>query len=80
MAGSFTIIGDFVSLTGNLPPERPEDLKRRANASRTPYTIEFDETERGKKVYVERDSVDVCPVKAVNREQGTAQQCLFFGF
>jgi len=34
------------------PPERPEDLKRRVNASRTPVTITFDETERGKKVYM----------------------------
>jgi len=33
------------------PPERPEDLNRRANASRTPFTLTFDETERGKKVY-----------------------------
>jgi len=33
------------------PPERPEDLSRRVNASRTPFTLEFDETERGKKVY-----------------------------
>lgn len=34
------------------PPKRPEDLRRHANASRTPHTITFDETERGKKVYV----------------------------
>jgi hypothetical protein len=34
------------------PPERPEDLTRRVNASRTPCTIVFDETERGKKVYM----------------------------
>jgi len=34
------------------PPERPEDLTRRINASRTPVTITFDETERGKKVYM----------------------------
>ena len=34
------------------PPERPEDLTRRVNASRTPCTITFDETERGKKVYM----------------------------
>ena len=34
------------------PPERPEDLKRHVNASRTPVTITFDETERGKKVYM----------------------------
>ena len=34
------------------PPERPEDLKRHVNASRTPVTIAFDETERGKKVYL----------------------------
>jgi len=33
------------------PPERPQDLRRHSNASRTPYTITFDETERGKKVY-----------------------------
>jgi len=34
------------------PPQRPEDLTRRVNASRTPCTIAFDETERGKKVYM----------------------------
>jgi len=34
------------------PPQRPEDLTRRVNASRTPVTITFDETERGKKVYM----------------------------
>ena len=34
------------------PPERPEDLKRHTLASRTPYALEFDETERGKRVYV----------------------------
>jgi len=34
------------------PPERPEDLTRRVNAGRTPCTIAFDETERGKKVYM----------------------------
>jgi len=33
------------------PPERPEDLTRRALATRTPYVLEFDETERGKTVY-----------------------------
>jgi hypothetical protein len=33
-------------------PARPEDLARHALASRTPYTIEFDETQRGKTVYV----------------------------
>lgn len=34
------------------PPERPESLTRHTMASRTPYAIEFDETERGKTVYV----------------------------
>jgi len=34
------------------PPERPEELNRHALASRTPHTIEFDETERGKTVYI----------------------------
>ena len=34
------------------PPERPESLNRHTLASRTPHTIEFDETERGKTVYV----------------------------
>jgi len=34
------------------PPERPEDLTRRVNASRTPVTITFDETERGRKIYM----------------------------
>jgi hypothetical protein len=34
------------------PPERPESLKRHKMASRTPYAIKFDETERGKTVYV----------------------------
>jgi len=33
------------------PPERPEDLRRRALATRTPYVLEFDESERGKTVY-----------------------------
>lgn len=34
------------------PPKRPEDLGRQKLASRTPYLIEFDETERGKTVYI----------------------------
>ena len=34
------------------PPKRPEDLNRHAMASRTPYTLRFDETERGKSVYI----------------------------
>ena len=34
------------------PPERPEDLNRHTMASRTPHTLEFDETERGKTVYI----------------------------
>ena len=33
------------------PPDRPEDLTRRALATRTPYVLQFDETERGKTVY-----------------------------
>ena len=34
------------------PPERPEALTRHTMASRTPHAIQFDETERGKTVYV----------------------------
>ena len=34
------------------PPHRPEQLKRHVLASRTPKEIVFDETERGKTVYV----------------------------
>ena len=34
------------------PPARPEDLTEHILASSTPYTINFDETERGKIVYV----------------------------
>jgi hypothetical protein len=34
------------------PPERPEDLTRHTLASRTPHTLLFDETERGKTVYI----------------------------
>ena len=34
------------------PPERPEDLTEHVLASSTPYTISFDEKERGKIVYV----------------------------
>ena len=34
------------------PPARPEELSRHKLESRTPYTIKFDETERGKTVYV----------------------------
>ena len=34
------------------PPTRPSDLKRHTMASRTPYILEFDETERGKTVYI----------------------------
>jgi len=34
------------------PPERPSDLAEHIMASRTPHIIEFDETERGKTVYV----------------------------
>ena len=34
------------------PPSRPEDLSRQRLASRTPYLIEFDESERGKTVYI----------------------------
>jgi hypothetical protein len=34
------------------PPARPEDLTNHALASRTPYAIDFDETERGKTGYV----------------------------
>ena len=33
------------------PPKRPGDLSRHALASRTPYTLSFDETERGKTMY-----------------------------
>jgi hypothetical protein len=34
------------------PPEKPEDLEHHIMASRTPFTLHFDETERGKTVYV----------------------------
>jgi hypothetical protein len=34
------------------PPAQPEDLTNHALASRTPYAIEFNETQRGKTVYV----------------------------
>ena len=31
--------------------DRPEDLAQHALATRTPYVLQFDETERGKTVY-----------------------------
>ena len=34
------------------PPERPESLNRHSMASRTPFIIDFDETERGKTAYI----------------------------
>jgi len=34
------------------PPERPDTLSRHTMASRTPHSIQFDETERGKTVYI----------------------------
>jgi hypothetical protein len=34
------------------PPEKPEDLEHHTMASRTPYTLYFEETERGKTVYI----------------------------
>ncbi|MDR3012358.1 MAG: hypothetical protein LBU70_04020 [Chitinispirillales bacterium] len=34
------------------PPERPESLNRHTMASRTPKSLLFDETERGKTVYI----------------------------
>jgi hypothetical protein len=34
------------------PPQRPADLTLHTMASRTPHAIEFDETERGRTVYV----------------------------
>jgi hypothetical protein len=34
------------------PPERPEDLEHHAMASRTPFTLHFEETERGKTVQI----------------------------
>jgi hypothetical protein len=34
------------------PPTRPEELNRHVLASKTPHTLKFDETERGKTVYV----------------------------
>jgi len=34
------------------PPERPTDLAEHTMASRTPHIIEFDETDRGKTVYI----------------------------
>jgi hypothetical protein len=38
--------------TLDAPPERPTDLAEHTMASRTPHIIEFDETERGKTVYI----------------------------
>ena len=34
------------------PPQRPEDLSHHTMASRTPYSLQFDETQRGKTVYI----------------------------
>ena len=34
------------------PPQRPEDLTQHTMASRTPHTLNFDETQRGKTVYI----------------------------
>jgi hypothetical protein len=34
------------------PPEKPEELEHHTMASRTPFTLHFEETERGKTVYV----------------------------
>jgi hypothetical protein len=34
------------------PPVQPDDLNRHTLASRTPHTLAFNETERGKTVYV----------------------------
>jgi hypothetical protein len=34
------------------PPARPEDLTQHTMASKTPHAIPFDETERGKTVYI----------------------------
>ena len=34
------------------PPTTPDDLNRHMMASRTPHSLEFDETERGKTVYI----------------------------
>jgi hypothetical protein len=34
------------------PPETPDQLEHHTMASRTPFTLHFDETERGKTVYV----------------------------
>ena len=34
------------------PPKHPDDLNHHAMASRTPFALHFDETERGKTVYV----------------------------
>ncbi|MDR1836378.1 MAG: hypothetical protein LBQ89_01840 [Treponema sp.] len=34
------------------PPSRPDDLTLHTMASRTPHVIEFDETERGRTVYI----------------------------
>jgi hypothetical protein len=34
------------------PPARPQDLPKSELASDTPHTIPFDETERGKRVYI----------------------------
>ena len=42
----------YVSRDGEAPPERPEDFPEHTMASRTPHTLQFDETERGKTVHV----------------------------
>jgi hypothetical protein len=46
------IVWDLWDRTSGNAPVRPEDLNRHVLASRTPYTLRFDETERGKTVYV----------------------------
>ena len=34
------------------PPQRPEDLTRHIMASRSPHVLHFDETERGRHVFI----------------------------
>jgi hypothetical protein len=46
------IVWDVWDRAEGKAPTRPEDLYRHVLASKTPHTLKFDETERGKTVYV----------------------------
>jgi hypothetical protein len=46
------IVWDLWDRLSGQAPARPEDLYRHVLASKTPHTLKFDETERGKTVYV----------------------------